>query len=203
LTLESEAGGSQQPPDIDRRTALKRGAIVGGVVLWSTPIVTAIGVRAADAASAPPPLPPPPPPLPPTATGLPSHGFFLLLCEGKYLGYQIIGAQSDLKRGSVMSPEHVGSPGQGNNVPYWQANGYAAVPIIVSDGEDPKWKTTRAQISAGVTTLNGAQVLVLNSYPASCSLLNAYIWDGSFQKDPDGDKVRAAYFIDGKYYFYV
>jgi hypothetical protein len=203
MTLESH---SLEPSGIDRRTALKRGAIVGGVVLWSTPVVNAIGVGVADAASEPAPPPPPPsaPPPPPAPTGLPSHGFFLLLCEGKYLGYQIIGAESSptLKKGQVVSPVQVGSPGDGNDVPYWQANGYGHVDLIVNDGQDPAWTTIRNQIVAGTTRLSNVQVLVLDSYPASCQLLNAHIWDGSFQTDPDGDKARPAYFIDGNYYFY-
>lgn len=47
----------------DRRDVLKRGAVLGGVVVWATPVVQALSVRVADAASggsAPPRSGPPP-----------------------------------------------------------------------------------------------------------------------------------------------
>lgn len=57
------------PTGLDRRTALKRGALVGGALVWAVPVVQAVSLTAAHAEnpSAPPPNNPPnnPPEQPP------------------------------------------------------------------------------------------------------------------------------------------
>jgi hypothetical protein len=117
---------------------------------------------------------------------LPSHGIFLLQSNGKLYGFQIDNAG------------HLASPGNGNDIPYWASKGFTG---IIRSGS--AWDTLAAGISAGKTTLSGKQVLVLNSWPSGSTLIDAFVFDGSFHFDADGDKFRDAVLISGKYYFYT
>ena len=183
----------------DRREVLKRGAVLGGAVVWATPVVQVLNISVADAASGEQPPPPPPPPLPPVV-GLPSHGFFLLNCMGKLYGYQIIGYESDFKAGDLLAVNVLESPGQGNDVAYWESIGITGT--IISSDKDPEWLRIRDALEpgAGVALLNGGQTLVVSATPPpGCTFVNAFIWDGSF----GGDKVEPAVLIDGKYYFFI
>jgi hypothetical protein len=53
---EEQAGIVTIGSGISRRSALKRGALLGGALAWSTPLVQTIGLRAAHAAGSPVPL---------------------------------------------------------------------------------------------------------------------------------------------------
>jgi hypothetical protein len=117
-----------------------------------------------------------------------------------YYGYQIIGEESDLNPGSVQPPDLLGSPGNGNDVPYWESIGFTG--IVTNKSDDKKWNSIKNSVSAGVKSYNGGTVLHVSAWPGDCTFINAFVWDGSFQTDPDGDKVRPAENVGGDYYFY-
>ncbi len=48
---EQSSGGAVQRRSVSRRDALKRGAVVGGALLWVTPVVQVIGLGQANAQS--------------------------------------------------------------------------------------------------------------------------------------------------------
>jgi len=43
---------TEQPSQIDRRTMLKRGAIIGGAVAWAVPVIQVVSMTPAHAATA-------------------------------------------------------------------------------------------------------------------------------------------------------
>ena len=177
-----------------RREVLKRGAAIGGAVVWATPVVQAIAVGTADAASgetSPPPPPPPPPPTspppppPPVVGEIPSHGLFVVLFQGKQYGYQ------------VSATGVIGTLGKGNDIPYLDAKLGAGTYITKDSGGSTVWSTLKSTFSSSVGTYNdGTQLLraIVVTLPAGGAVQEAasYIFDGSFQGDPDGDKFRDA-----------
>lgn len=176
---------------VSRRTALKRGAVAGGTLLWLTPTVSSVLLQAsaAEAVSAGPGGGPKPTPGP-RPTGLPSHGFFLLKDATGLYGYQI----SALGATAVL-----GAPGLGNDVAWLLTHGYAGKTIIRSG---PRWTALKAGIHVGQVhyPLTAVTVLVLSAWPGT--LQGAWTFDGSFQVDADHDKIRNATLTGGKYYFY-
>ena len=158
---------------------------------WLTPTVSSVLLQAsvAEAVSNGPVGRPKPNPAP-RPTGLPSHGFFLLKDATGLYAYQItaLGATAVL-----------GAPGLGNDVAYLLTHGYAGKTIIRSG---TRWTAKKSLIHVGQVRYPGTAVtvLVLSAWPDT--LQGAWTFDGSFQFDPDHDKVRNATLTAGKYYFY-
>lgn len=176
---------------VSRRTALKRGAVAGGTLLWLTPTVSSVLLQASAAeAVSPAPGGGPKPPPPHRPTGLPSHGFFLLKDATGLYGYQITASGATAV---------LGAPGLGNDVAWLLAHGYAGKTIIRSGA---RWTAKKASIHVGQVHYPGTMVtvLVLSGWPDV--LQGAWTFDGSFQVDADHDKVRNATLTAGKYYFY-
>ena len=177
---------------VSRRDALKRGALTGGTLLWLTPTVSSVLLRA-SAAEATSPKPggggPPKPPLHPP-TGLPSHGFFVLRDASGLYAYQITASG-----GTAL----LSAPGVGNDIRWLQTHGYAGQKFILSG---LAWTKKKSLIKVGQIRYPGTAVTVLCLSAWPNVLQGAWTWDGSFLKDTDGDKVRDAVLTAGKYYFF-
>lgn len=177
------SGAEQSLPA--RRDVLKRGAVIGGAVVWATPVVQAIAVGTADAASGGTLPPPPTSPPPPVVGELPSHGLFVVSYGGKQYGYQ------------VSDTAAIGTLGKGNDIPYLNAQLGAGTYITKDEGGSTAWSTLRALFSSSVGTYNtGTEVLraIIVTLPGGGAVTEAasYVYDGSFQKVADGDKFRDA-----------
>lgn len=176
---------------VSRRSALKTGALVGGAALWSVPtlgtvFLTATAAEAASGGTGTGGHTP----LPPIPHGLPSHGFFLIKQAGKLYGFEILAS------GLVAA---VASLGVGNDLAWLLRHGYAGQTIVRTGAA---WDALRVHIVVNQVKFPGTsvQVLVLSAWPGV--LQGAWTWDGSFQTDPDRDKVRNSVLQGGKYYFY-
>ncbi len=178
---------------VSRRDALKRGALTGGTLLWLTPTVSSVLLRASAAEATSPkpggggghlaPLPHPP-------TGLPSHGCFVLRDASGLYAYQITASGT----GVALS-----APGLGNDIRWLQTHGYAGQKFIRSG---PVWTKKKSLVKVGQIRYPGTAVTVLCLSAWPNVLQGAWTWDGSFQKDADHDMMRAAVLTAGKYYFF-
>lgn len=195
-----------RPPALPRRDVLKRGAVIGAAV-WATPVVQIVGVGIADAASGGPPPPPPPPEL---IGDIPSHGLFVVGYLGVKYAYQVsesgeigsVGTGNDIKyldgvlgAGSYVTKDIAGSPPGKTK----KALGAVVLP-------DTTWSTLKAQTVGAVGSyLTGSTLLraIVVTVPSTTDpvIASAYVFDGSFQQDADGDKFRAAAVVGRVLYF--
>ncbi|NHC12784.1 twin-arginine translocation signal domain-containing protein [Motilibacter deserti] len=78
--MQQNADASPVTGQLTRRDALKRGAVVGGALVWAVPAMQSMSVGTADAASGT-----VPPPGPQPAACIPSHGLLLVRTAGGVL----------------------------------------------------------------------------------------------------------------------
>jgi hypothetical protein len=167
---------------LNRRDALKRGAVVAGGLVWATPAIQALGLSAAHADD--PSAPPPPPPPPPQTGKIPSHAIFLVDCGGTRYGLKLDGALFD-KIASPSDKDFLKKLGFS-----WSNPTPTVLALFAGHG------------APGVDP-NGELALVLQ-VPAECSLVTgaAVVFDGGLQNCGNGDKYQNAKIVGDTVYFY-
>ena len=109
----------------------------------------------------------------------------MILFGGKQYGYQ------------VTDDGVIGSLGGGNDIPYLNSKLGVGTYLTKDAKGSTAWSTLKSSFSAAVGTyIDGSRLLraIIVTLPAGGDVMEAasYIFDGSFQKDPDGDKFRDA-----------
>lgn len=165
---------------MSRRDALKRGALVGGAVVWATPAVQALTMTAASAQS------PSPINQPPVTGKVPSHGIFLADVGAIRYGLKLDGSSNTFDK--IASP---------SDTKFMKAKGFL-------------WSDPTAQVLAlfakrgngGKDALGEAALIV--SMPAGAALVagSAFAFDGGLQNCGNGDKYQAASIAGNAIIFY-